>query len=228
MPDRDDEAVKLALLAHDLRTPLAAMRLTAQLIGNKPLDEDQFEKLSILIRSIDALTAMTGELVEAVRSDEDTASARQGVADAVRDCADLFQIAADEKGLIFSLRIEPAARGLVTSRAAELRRIVTTLLDNAVKYTDQGWVDVEVSEGKPSAADQSGDDTVFVCVAITDTGPGIDPEEETKLFRPFSRGRHGLETAEGVRPGAVGGSLPVPSAWGAAAAGQARGGGEQV
>ena len=41
------------------------MRLTAELIGSKPLDDDQFDKLSILIRSIDALTAMTGELVEA-------------------------------------------------------------------------------------------------------------------------------------------------------------------
>ncbi|MEM8703832.1 MAG: hybrid sensor histidine kinase/response regulator [Pseudomonadota bacterium] len=197
MPDRDDEAVKLALLAHDLRTPLAAMRLTAELIGSRPLDDDQFEKLSILIRSIDALTAMTGDLVEAVSSDDNAVPSQLGVADIVQDCVELFEIAADEKGLIFRLRIGPSARGLVTSHAAELRRIVTTLLDNAVKYTDRGSVDVEVSQSGPPAADQTGETPDFARVSITDTGPGIDPEEETKLFRPFSRGKHGLQTAEG-------------------------------
>ncbi|WP_306142055.1 hybrid sensor histidine kinase/response regulator [Roseibium sp. MMSF_3412] len=197
MPDRDDEAVKLALLAHDLRTPLAAMRLTAELIGSKPLDEDQFEKLSILIRSIDALTDMTGELVEAVRSGEEPAPSQQNVADIMRDCAELFQVAADEKGLVFRLHIEPDACDLVTSQAAELRRIVTTLLDNAVKYTDLGSVDVGVSKSTPPAADHTGEEPDFVGVSITDTGPGIDPEEETRLFRPFSRGKRGLETTEG-------------------------------
>ena len=197
MPDRDDEAVKLALLAHDLRTPLAAMRLTAELIGSRPLDDDQFEKLSILIRSIDALTAMTGDLVEAVSSDDNTVPSQLGVADIVQDCVELFEIAADEKGLIFRLRIGPSARGLVTSHAAELRRIVTTLLDNAVKYTDRGSVDVEVSQSRPPAVDKTGETPDFARVSVTDTGPGIDPEEETKLFRPFSRGKHGLQTAEG-------------------------------
>lgn len=197
MPDRDDEAVKLALLAHDLRTPLAAMRLTAELIGSKPLDKDQCEKLAILIRSIDALTEMTGELVEAAGSGADPVPSRQGVADVVQDCAELFQIAADEKGLIFRLHIEPAVRGLVTSHAAELRRVVTTLLDNAVKYTDHGSVDIGVSASTPPAPVPTGECADFVCVSITDTGPGIDPEEETELFRPFSRGKHGLETAEG-------------------------------
>lgn len=197
MPDRDDEAVKLALLAHDLRTPLAAMRLTAELIGSRPLDDDQFEKLSILIRSIDALTAMTSALVEAARSDDDTVASHQGVADIVQDCAELFRIAADEKGLTLELRIDPSVSGLVTSHAAELRRIVTTLLDNAVKYTDRGSVEVEVAEGAPFAANQTPDEPDLVRVSITDTGPGIDPDEETRLFRPFSRGRHGLETTEG-------------------------------
>ena len=197
MPDRDDEAVKLALLAHDLRTPLAAMRLTAELIGSKPLDADQFEKLSILLRSIDALTEMTGELVEAVRSEQVPVPSRQGVADIVHDCAELFRIAADEKGLIFRLHIEPAVHGLVTTHATELRRIVTTLLDNAVKYTDQGSVVVDVSEGNPFDAERTGEDADFVCVSMTDTGPGIDSEEETRLFRPFSRGKRGLETTEG-------------------------------
>nr|WP_319384564.1 hybrid sensor histidine kinase/response regulator [uncultured Roseibium sp.] len=214
MPDRDDEAVKLALLAHDLRTPLAAMRLTAELIGSRPLDEDQFDKLSILIRSIDALTAMTGELVEAVRSDEVTETPLQAVAEIVRDCVELFQIAAEEKGLVFRLSIEPAACDLVTSHAAELRRIVTTLLDNAVKYTDRGSVGIDVTQDRFSAEVQKHDAPECVRVSVTDTGSGIDAEEEATLFRPFARGRRGLETVEGSGLGL----------WGAACQSSALGG----
>ncbi|WP_434054848.1 MAG: hybrid sensor histidine kinase/response regulator [Roseibium sp.] len=197
MPDRDDEAVKLALLAHDLRTPLAAMRLTAELIGSRPLDDDQFDKLSILIRSIDALTDMTGELVEAVSSDGGTEPPQHAVVEVVGDCAELFQIAADEKGLAFEIHLEPAAADFVTAQAAELRRIVTTLLDNAVKYTVQGSVNVEVMQATRSAEDQAENAPEFVCVAVTDTGPGIDADEQDELFRPFTRGKRGLETAEG-------------------------------
>ncbi|MCK7612296.1 hybrid sensor histidine kinase/response regulator [Roseibium sediminicola] len=195
MADQDEDSVKLALLAHDLRTPLAAMRLTAELIGTGPLNATQTEQLSILIRSIDALTQMTGDLVAEAGPGKVTEGAPCRVDGIVREVTDLFQVAANAKGLSLDVSVETAAQDLWTSRTASLRRVVTTLLDNAVKYTSEGGIKValtaqRVEDGKDSAQ-------VMVRLSVTDSGPGIDPEEGARLFRPFVRGRHGRETGAG-------------------------------
>eukprot|EP00903_Cladosiphon_okamuranus_P022357 g20562.t1 len=185
MANHDEDSVKLALLAHDLRTPLAAMRLTAELIGTGPLNGTQKDQLSILIRSIDALTQMTGELVTAAEPGSQAETRPSRIADVVSEIADLFQVAAEAKNLTLTLKIDDEAREVVTSSGGTLRRVITTLLDNAVKYTAEGGVTVE---GNPSS----------ILISVADSGPGIEPEEGARLFRPFVRGRHGRETAPGT------------------------------
>ncbi|WP_305987902.1 response regulator [Roseibium sp. MMSF_3544] len=199
MADHDDANVKLALLAHDLRTPLSAMRLTAELIGAGHLNADQQEKLSILIASIDSLTDMTGELVATAQVQNDTEPVLHSVEDIVSECADLFRIAAQSKDLSFDLQVAEEIRGLQTDRAAELRRVLTTLLDNAIKYTVEGRVGMRVtpgSNGTPRA--EQGGVRRWIAVCVSDTGPGIDADEEDRLFRPFSRGRHGMLSGPGA------------------------------
>jgi len=195
MADQDEDSVKLALLAHDLRTPLAAMRLTAELIGTGPLSPTQTEQLSILIRSIDALTQMTGDLV-AEAGPGSSAEGAPGRVDAiVREVTDLFQIAANAKGLALNVSVQDTAAELWTTRVASLRRVVTTLLDNAVKYTAEGGIDVELCALLEETAEAPRQ--VLAKLSVTDSGPGIDPEEGARLFRPFVRGRHGRETGAG-------------------------------
>lgn len=200
MADEDEDSVKLALLAHDLRTPLAAMRLTAELIGTGPLNATQTEQLSILIRSIDALTQMTGDLV-AEAGPGRTREGQPGRVDAVvREVTDLFQVAANAKGLSLLVTVDDTARALWMNKVASLRRVVTTLLDNAVKYTSDGGIDVALTVTRAPGSDTPGSDAPDQALArltVTDSGPGIDPEEGARLFRPFVRGRHGRETGAG-------------------------------
>ncbi len=199
MKDREQDNVSLALLAHDLRTPLSAMRLTAELIGNGPLNEDQTEKLSILIKSIDALTALTGELVATTDAEPGSGPVFQRVSDVVQDCADLFRVAAEEKRLDFEVRIEDRASGIETGHPAELRRVVAALLDNAVKYTEEGAVRIcvdQVGNSDSGGSDAGGQD--WVLISVVDTGPGIGAEEAAHLFQPFRRGRHGLAAGPGA------------------------------
>ncbi|KZM51023.1 ATP-binding protein [Labrenzia sp. OB1] len=192
MAGQDDDSIKIALLAHDLRTPLAAMRLTAELMGNRPLDDTQTEHLSILIRSIDALTQLTGDLIPSTGSGTGSASIR--VADVVSDVAELFRIAAEQKGLSFQLSLEEPVKQIVTRHSGALRRVLTTLLDNAVKYTPKGGIAVRVhllpAEGTAEHE--------MLSLCVEDSGPGIDSEEQARLFRPFVRGRHGRETGPGT------------------------------
>ena len=199
MANHDEDSVKLALLAHDLRTPLAAMRLTAELIGTGPLNGTQKDQLSILIRSIDALTQMTGELVTAAEPGSQAETRPSRIADVVSEIADLFQVAAEAKKLTLTLKIDDEAREAVTSSGGTLRRVITTLLDNAVKYTAEGGVTVEVRAAGHKSEDASGQgDPSSILISVADSGPGIEPEEGARLFRPFVRGRHGRETAPGT------------------------------
>ncbi|WP_299818284.1 ATP-binding protein [uncultured Roseibium sp.] len=192
MAGQDDDSIKIALLAHDLRTPLAAMRLTAELIGNRPLDDTQSEHLSILIRSIDALTQLTGDLIPATGSGAGSAAIR--VADVVSDVAGLFRIAAEQKGLSFKVSLEEPVQRIVTRHGGALRRVLTTLLDNAVKYTPEGGVALTVRLIPAEAPTEN----ELVALSVDDSGPGIDSEEQARLFRPFVRGRHGRETGPGT------------------------------
>ena len=177
-------AERLALLAHDLRTPLAAMKLTAGLIARDGLTELQAERLEILVRSIDALDDMAGELV---RDPQKTAGSSPGAADLreiVSETGGLLRAAAVAKGLEFSLSIPEAGVPVEGAKAAPLRRIIGALLDNAIKYTDARRVAIRLELFEP-------DDGPQARVIITDTGPGIDPAEREQLFRPFVRGKTG-------------------------------------
>lgn len=199
MANHDEDGAKIALLAHDLRTPLAAMRLTAEMIGEGSLDVAQAEQLSVLIRSIDALTQLTGDLLNAGEEVEDTLSAHYRISEIMLEVTDLFRPVAEAKNLTLDVVCEEDVRGKMVRKGGPLRRVLTSLLDNAVKYTDTGGIIVELSAMTPEVASASrGDDEYWVSLSITDTGPGIDPDERDRLFRPFVRGRHGKASAPGT------------------------------
>ncbi|WP_298816661.1 response regulator [uncultured Roseibium sp.] len=199
MANHDEDGAKIALLAHDLRTPLAAMRLTAEMIGEGSLDIAQAEQLSVLIRSIDALTQLTGDLLNAGEQDENAPSATYRISEIMLEVTDLFRPVAEAKNLTLDVVLDEDTREKLIRDGGSLRRVLTSLLDNAVKYTDTGGIIVELStvaSNEPSSSRAIDDN--WVNLSITDTGPGIDPEERERLFRPFVRGRHGKASAPGT------------------------------
>lgn len=205
MAKYDKDSVNLALLAHDLRTPLGAMRLTAELIGNGPLNDSQKDQLATLLRAIDSLDQMTTGLIADATPDHEPEETAVSIASVVSDCTSLFQVAAHNKGLSLKVRLQETAGHARSVQGGQLRRVLSALLDNAIKYTDAGRVTVEViSCPQPAGADthpkkdQALDEAPFwVSIAVTDTGPGIDPKERDNLFRPFVRGEQASEKVPG-------------------------------
>ena len=179
----NDETGKaqLSLLAHDLRTPLTAMRITAELIGNGPLTAQQQEQLAILITSIDALADMTGTLLHGPVP-ENGAQAREPIAEIARQTCDLFRFTAERKGLTLEFVSRQGDPRGTTSNGPALRRVLGALLDNAVKYTAAGGIEVIFDERR---------------ITVTDTGPGIPASEQAMLFRPFTRGNAGRDSGSG-------------------------------
>lgn len=184
----------MALLAHDLRTPLSAMRLTAELIGTEPLTEKQAERLDLLIRSIDALSDLTGDLLHA----DQPAMARSDLAGLIGDIGELYRVAAEARGLEFQMSLEEIGDVPAPGQAGAIRRVITTLVDNAVKYTDDGRIALALSRTSSG-----------YLVSVTDTGPGIDPAEAAQLFRPYVRGTAGKKEIPGTGLGLWGASQLV-------------------
>lgn len=193
MAENEKERQRLALLAHDLRTPLSAMRTTAELVGQGALDAKQRASLDLLLRSIDALSDMAGELVAKAQPGEPRPGAVCDAATLVRDTAELFRPLAEAKGLRFDADITGEGAGVDGGRSGSLRRVLSALVDNAIKYTPAGKVSVSMSVS--GSAEQ---DNQVLAIAVEDTGPGIDREEKDRLFNPFVRGKTGKACGEGA------------------------------
>jgi len=195
-----DQNHEIALLAHDLRTPLSAMKLTAELIGAEKLSPIQVERLNLLIRSIDALSDMTGALLHT----SETGGRMPELSEIAADTAELFRAPAEAKGLGYKAEIEASKIRLEPVRAGALRRVMTTLLDNAVKYTDTGKVSIsfDILLGEDEALAE-------IRLAVADTGPGIDPMERRHLFKPYVRGAAGKARSPGSGLGLWGASQLV-------------------
>ncbi|OYT73012.1 MAG: hypothetical protein CFK52_03100 [Chloracidobacterium sp. CP2_5A] len=181
-----------AMLVHDLRSPLAAVKGTLELIEDllPDIDPDLLTLVKAsqdnLQRTLDLIT----DLLEMSRSESQALKLNLELLDLVpmlRACSDNIRLSApDPPRLIVEL---PPALPAVAGDARKLERVFMNLLSNAVKFTSpNGSVTVAAREiaGEGVEAGLS-----FVEVSITDTGPGIPPAELPFLFDPYRQGSQG-------------------------------------
>ncbi|NVK34688.1 MAG: response regulator [Rhodobacteraceae bacterium] len=197
------EAQDLALFAHDLRTPLSAIRMLAGLIEQDGLSERQRERMALLTRSVDALNAITATLVEADQAE----TMPEGLVPLFEDVCQLFAVAAEAKGLALNVDRsgfdDASDRPLDTHAAAGMRRALSALIDNAVKYTSTGEVKVELRH----ETDADGD--VEIVLHVHDTGPGILEDERQRVFEQYMRGRNQSAQIPGAGLGLWGASEQI-------------------
>ncbi|GGB38928.1 hypothetical protein GCM10011316_08700 [Roseibium aquae] len=177
-----------------MRTPLAAMRLTAELIAKEPLSDTQRTRLEILVRAIDNLTGMTSSLVYAGASGGPPQAEPAGVHNLLEDTANLFRLAANANGLVLTTNFDPTLEGSVTLYPGHLTRTVATLLDNAIKYTGNGMVHLSACCRIRDPASSGG---IVLEVTVTDTGPGLKEADIDSVFKPYVRGTAARHAAGG-------------------------------
>jgi signal transduction histidine kinase len=174
---RRKQAESIAFLTHELRNPLTTAVLTAAKLGNQARPED-VRVVETLQRNLGRL----GELIDGVLLTQKLEAGQMVVAPADVELAPLLESAlesarkvAETKRLAFHASYDPG----LTARLDPIltRSAIANLVDNAVKYTDTGEVDVEVLERR--------DDLV---VNVRDTCPGLSADELRTIFEPFKRG----------------------------------------
>lgn len=208
---------RLSLLIHDLRTPLSAMRLTADLIGQDGLNERQEKRMTLLVGAIDALMDLTEDLIakgegngaafRRASGPEGGAADRIALQDLLGEVVDLFKARADAIGADLRLANGRALSVALSAPLARiLRRSVSVLLDNALKYAGAAQIElvVEQADSAGAAGGKGSAVTGEVIVRVRDDGPGVSAEDRESLFSRFVRGRKASAETEGQGLGLYG------------------------
>ncbi len=175
----------LASMSHELRTPLNAIigftgTLLMRLPG--PLTADQEKQLRTVQSSAKHLLSLINDLLDLAKIQ----AGKFGLAREPVDCREVvdevvatLRPEAERKGLALTVILPDAVSSLASDRRA-VSQIVINLVQNAIKFTARGGVHVRVTERKDTAAPA-------VAIRVEDTGPGIRPQDQAKLFEAFSR-----------------------------------------
>lgn len=164
--------------AHELRTPLAAVGLQAQLVERASSGQERAEAVGRLRAGLQRATHLVQQLLTLARQDPSTAARPAGpvrLNDVVREALGDFVSQAHAKRIDLGLVQDDPVR--ISGDAEGLRILVGNLLDNAIRYTPEGGrVDVSVSRDEGEGV-----------LEVSDDGPGIPAQERTRVLRRFYR-----------------------------------------
>ena len=172
----------ISLISHELRTPLNAILGFSQLLqmSNEPrLNDEQDDHIQSIISSGKHLLSLIEELLDLSRVESDKLSVDihdVSLNDALDESIILMRTAADKKQVKITTNVRHAY--IIKADYKRLKQIIINLISNAIKYNKLGG-EVTIEIFNP-VVDR-------VRVLVTDTGSGLTPEQETKLFEPFMR-----------------------------------------
>ena len=175
-----DRALLLAGVSHDLRTPLARLRLGVEMQAR-----DEATR-SGMVDDIEEMDRIIGQFLEFARTDEDTARDSANPDAIVGTCVERY--ARTDKDVCFV----PGDLPMVALRPTAFSRLVTNLIDNALAY---GAPPVEVSTRRESGV---------IVLDVADRGPGIAAEDVARLKQPFTRASAARTNASGVAGAGLG------------------------
>jgi signal transduction histidine kinase/ligand-binding sensor domain-containing protein/CheY-like chemotaxis protein len=189
------KSVFLANVSHELRTPLNAiigfsqlMLRAAKMEREGGLQPEQQENLRVIQHSGEHLLGLINEVLEMSKIEAGRAALYPQSFDLHQlftGLASMFGLRAREKGLELTFDLPPNLPRGVTADAGKLRQILINLLGNAVKFTAQGGIVVRVTTEPLEDVGETGEPAVRLRVAVSDSGPGIAPEELERIFVPF-------------------------------------------
>lgn len=189
-----ERAKFLANMGHDIRTPLGGMEKVTEILSETPLDEDQIELVDVLKRSNEALIRMVDDILDLSRIDAGLMKLVNGpfkLSDIIENLSSTLGMAARDKGVDLIMNIAPDLPESVTGDSQRLQQVLTNLIENAIKYTEKGFVSLTIT-GLILGNDSQ------LNFTVKDTGMGISENKMKTLFGDASSDDGSLSQVTGV------------------------------
>ncbi len=170
----------LATMSHEVRTPMNGVIGFLDLLKTTQLTGEQAEYVNLIADSSQSLLSILNDVLDYSKIEAGGMQIEQvpfSLRDVVNRVCRLQLPAAKLKGLILEATWEPSISDIVIGDSLRLGQILTNLISNAVKFTQEGRIDLLVKRGE-------GDEMIF---EVIDTGIGIQPHQLERLFKPFAQ-----------------------------------------
>ncbi|TKB67861.1 MAG: response regulator [Nitrospira sp.] len=181
------KGIFLATMSHELRTPMNGVLGCTQLLKDTSLTDQQRELIETMHRSADALLTLVNDILDFSKIEAGKMTlevADVNLRSLICDVTTLTEGMASKKGLTVSVQIDPDVPEEFRGDPIRLRQILFNLVGNAIKFTERGWVTVTVSLKRERT---EGSDSVVLQWRIQDTGIGMTPEQQVRLFQAYAQ-----------------------------------------
>ncbi len=186
----------LARVSHELRTPLGVIKLYGEMLQYSKkfasLPEESQDALSKILEGTEDLTFLIEELLDQSALDAENLVLREdsfSLAMLLKKVYSQMDFLAKQKGLVLKVVIDPDVPMTVYGDMNRTQQILVNLVGNAVKFTEEGTVQIEICRH---------DDSHW-SMRVSDTGPGISSEEQAFIFEPFRQGKQSTkDTRAGI------------------------------
>jgi signal transduction histidine kinase/ActR/RegA family two-component response regulator len=178
----------LADVGHDVRTPMAGLIGMNDLLLRTPLDARQRGYAEAVRRAARHMLQLVNDLLDLSRIESgalDIADERVDLRQLLDDVVSGETALAEERGLALSCSLAPDLPTQVRGDNLRLRQVLYNLVNNALKFTDHGGVEIRIAR----------DDAGRLALSVTDTGPGMSGETVDRLFRRYAQGEVGRRRA---------------------------------